>query len=208
MSFSFFNKNGSGLSNSCKQCIKDSRKKYANTIKAHHERYKETHLAKRKVWRAQNKERIQKWRKEYYALNKQRMIENTKNWKAKNRTKIRQYVRNKIKTDINFRLAERLRGRLSTALKSKNNRKNTSTLELLGCSSDYLRQYLQSKFDSNMSWDNYGSYWHIDHIIPLSSFDLSDPEQLKKACHYTNLQPLEAIENIKKGNKLPNTFSA
>ena len=66
-----------------------------------------------------------------------------------------------------------------------------------------LKIYLESLFQEGMTWDNYNFYgWHIDHIIPIASFDLSDPEQQKKCFHYTNLQPLWASDNLQKGVKL------
>jgi hypothetical protein len=85
--------------------------------------------------------------------------------------------------------------------------KNARTAELLGCSLDFFVKHIESKFESWMSWDNYGLYsydgptWQIDHVRPLSSFDLTTPEQVQLACHYTNIQPLLAKDNIKKGDK-------
>jgi len=71
----------------------------------------------------------------------------------------------------------------------------------------YLIAHLESKFQEGMSWENYGKNgWHLDHIIPLSAFDLTDPEQLKIACHYTNIQPLWARDNLVKSNKIPNNM--
>jgi hypothetical protein len=82
-------------------------------------------------------------------------------------------------------------------------RKTGHTEELLGCSIRDLREYLERQFLPDMTWDNYGIHgWHIDHIIPLSYFDLSDSEQQRRAWHYTNLQPLWARDNIKKSNKI------
>ena len=76
-----------------------------------------------------------------------------------------------------------------------------STLDMLGCSIDFLKQYISNKFEKNMSWDNYGLYgWHIDHIIPLSS--AKNKEELEKLCHYSNLQPLWAKDNLQKSNKI------
>ena len=98
-------------------------------------------------------------------------------------------------------MTENLRRRVSLALNGLN--KSKSTIELLGCTIDEFKIYISNKFDSQMSWDNYGIYgWHIDHIIPCSSFDLTDPKQQKICFHYTNLQPLWAIDNLKKGNKI------
>lgn len=113
----------------------------------------------------------------------------------------RQYRKNKYSNDINFKLAMILRARLTGALKGK--LKIGSAVRDLGCSMSAFIAYIESQFHPGMSWDNYGYYgWHIDHIIPLSSFDLSDPEQLKKACHYTNLQPLWAKDNFNKSDRL------
>jgi len=81
--------------------------------------------------------------------------------------------------------------------------KENKTVELLGCSIEECKSYLESKFIEGMSWDNHGLYgWHIDHIIPCASFDLTDPAQQQKCFHYTNLQPLWAEENLKKGCKI------
>ena len=112
------------------------------------------------------------------------------------RTSKRAYEKRKLSNDIQYRLACRLRRRLSQALKGIY--KSGSAVHDLGCSIEKFKVYLESLFQSGMSWDNYGE-WHIDHIIPLSKFDLTDREQLLKACHYTNLQPLWAEDNLRKG---------
>ena len=75
----------------------------------------------------------------------------------------------------------------------------------LGCTSDQLKQHIESKFQVGMSWSNHGLHgWHIDHIRPLSSFDLLDPQQKAQASHFTNLQPLWAKDNMKKHAKYVN----
>lgn len=103
-------------------------------------------------------------------------------------------------------LASRIRDHTTGLL--RNPAKHKGILVLLCCSIEELRTHLENKFYPNpetgeaMSWDNRGFYgWHIDHIVPLSYFDLDDPEQLKRACHYTNLQPLWAKDNLVKSNK-------
>jgi hypothetical protein len=83
-----------------------------------------------------------------------------------------------------------------------NDFKNSSAVGDLGCSIQEFKLYLESKFQTGMTWDNYGRKgWHIDHIIPISRFDLLNAEQAKIACHYTNLQPMWWNENLKKGNR-------
>lgn len=96
------------------------------------------------------------------------------------------------------RLSHGLRNRMNQAI--KNGQKAGSAVRDLGCSIEHLRGYLAGQFETGMSWDNWSrDGWHIDHIKPLSSFDLTDPKQFRQAAHYTNLQPLWATENLRKG---------
>ena len=111
------------------------------------------------------------------------------------------------KSSINSLLASGLRSRIRHALIGK--RKVGSAVDDLGCSLHELELHLESKFHTRsstgevMSWGNYGYRgWHIDHVVPLSAFDLSDRESFAAACHYTNLQPLWAEDNFRKGNKI------
>lgn len=112
-----------------------------------------------------------------------------------------EYVKRRKQTDINFDLADRLRGRLSSYLRRKNLNKHGSSIENLGCTVGDLKLHLEKQFQPGMSWEN-RHLWHIDHIKPLSSFDLTDPDQFKAANHFSNLQPLWAADNIRKGNKV------
>lgn len=93
------------------------------------------------------------------------------------------------------RLAHQIRTRIGKFI-----RNGQSATKELGCSVVELKLYLESKFLPGMTWENYGK-WHVDHIMPLSKFDLTDSAQFKKAVHFSNLQPLWATDNIKKGNK-------
>jgi hypothetical protein len=110
----------------------------------------------------------------------------------------RKYRTKREKVDIEYRLANSLRSRLTHAI--SNNQKSGSAVSDLGCSIAEFKTYLESLFLPGMSWDNYGE-WHIDHIIPLSKYSLSNREELLEACNYKNLQPLWAIDNLKKGNR-------
>lgn len=90
-----------------------------------------------------------------------------------------------------------IRKRLRDAFKGKG-----GCMSVVGCSHDELMIHLQSKFTEGMYFNNYGTYWHVDHIVPLSRFDLSDPYQVKMANHWTNLQPLEAKRNMEKSDRI------
>lgn len=119
----------------------------------------------------------------------------------KKRNYIDTYAKNKKKyySNINYRLMVLLRTRFKRAI--QNNSKRESVLRLIGCSIDELKNYLEGKFQSGMSWKNYGFYgWHIDHIKPCSVFDLTKLEEQKKCFHYSNLQPLWARDNLKKND--------
>jgi hypothetical protein len=103
---------------------------------------------------------------------------------------------------INYRLRNSLRSSLRRCIK-KGSSKLESSIASVGCSVEFLRNYLEERFTVGMSWDNYGLRgWEIDHIIPLSSFDLSDPNQFAAACHYSNLIPMWSALNRSKGDKM------
>jgi len=109
------------------------------------------------------------------------------------------YARKRRKNDPLFKLKSSLRRNTSEIFRGKIHKR---TLELLGCSFEEAKKHLESLFKCDMNWDNYGFYgWHIDHIIPLAS--AKTQEELEKLCHYTNLQPLWAKENLIKSDKMP-----
>lgn len=99
------------------------------------------------------------------------------------------------------KIKNNLRRRIRNIFKSQQKRKSVSAIAYIGCSYEEFVVHIKSLFQPGMTMENYGE-WHIDHIRPLSSFDLTDPEEIKKACHYSNLQPLWAKDNLKKSNKL------
>jgi hypothetical protein len=84
--------------------------------------------------------------------------------------------------------------------------KSAATLELLGCTVEQWRAHIESLFKPGMTWENYGTVWHIDHVEPLAAFDLSDPEEQKKAFSWMNTQPLWAEENLRKGASLEYSY--
>jgi len=102
---------------------------------------------------------------------------------------------------IEFKIRGNLANRLRSAI--KNNSKSEKTELLIGCSFEFLKKHIESQWSEGMSWDNYTTKgWHIDHIIPCASFDLSKEEEQKKCFHYTNLQPLWWYDNLSKHSKL------
>lgn len=127
--------------------------------------------------------------KDYYQNNKDKRNNDCKLLKKKYRN-----------TDSNFKIKDNLCRRINNALHG--NSKSKRTLDLLGCSIEFLRQHIELQFKEGMVWNNYSiNGWHIDHIRPCASFDLSKSEEQQKCFHYTNLQPLWAEENRSKSNK-------
>lgn len=172
-----------GLNYMCKECSKTYYKENKVRFEATRLRTKEYQRKYNSLYRKNNKEALAVYRAIYGV------------------TYMSTYVKKRMKEDIQFKLSFLLRGRLRDALKS--NAKKGSAVRDLGCTIQELKQYLEAKFKPGMTWDNWSlKGWHIDHIIPISAFDLTDREQLLKACHYTNLQPLWAKDNLRKGNRI------
>lgn len=208
-----------GLRSQCKNCrkisnkiyeinnsdkIKKQRKEYRNnnknkkkeTDKKYYENNKKNLYLKARNRILNNEEQTKEYNKQYRLKNKDKLKEKRKLWKLKNKEKINKYFRN-YTPSTNSKIASLLRHRIRSATKVANVKKFTSTNILLGCSMEFFKQYIESKFTTGMTWENRGVYgWHLDHIIPCSSFDLSDLEQQKQCFHYTNIQPLWATMEI------------
>lgn len=146
-----------------------------------------------------DKDSIQERNKKYVESHKEYISKYKSEWQKRNKEKRRIRLNERFKNDINFKIAVLLRTRIIRAL--RNNQKSGSTLEILGCSIGFFREYIASMFRDGMSWENHGTVWHIDHIKPCSKFDLSIPEEYKTCFHYTNMQPLFASENMSKKDK-------
>ena len=161
-------------------------------------------------WRSVNKEQFKNSEKLWRQKNKDHKCRTDTIWREANkdhcRIARRKYEQHRLNTDPCFKIAKALRHRLNEALKT--NQKVGSAVNDLGCSIKEFKVYLEDKFHPHpmtgqlMTWDNHTLRgWHIDHIVPLISFDLTDRDQLLKACHYTNMQPLWWRDNIVKGTK-------
>jgi hypothetical protein len=172
--------------------IKKAKQRVAN--KKYYNKNKKILIKRVLNWYEKNKEK----RKIYYLLNKNKIFKRTKLWSEKNRDKINKRINNRIKTDYTFKLKKNLRNRVNLAIRGLN--KSKTTMKLLGCSIEFLKQHIEKQFKPGMSWDK-RHLFHIDHIRPCASFDLSKPEEQEKCFHYTNLQPLWAKDNLSKGAK-------
>ena len=154
-----------------------------------------------------NKEKLREKAKRYYAENKEEIKKRTASYRVKYRKKNheklmayhKEYTKSRLKNDINYRIAHSLRTRTRLALNGFC--KSIQTLKLLGCSVEELKKHLEFQFQEGMNWKNYGQ-WHIDHIKPLSIFDLTNEKELIEGCNYKNLQPLWRVDNIRKSNKI------
>lgn len=121
-------------------------------------------------------------------------------WRAKEKEYRIRKMRERLASDPNYVARKRLRTRILMALKRKNAVKSQSTEALIGCTFVELRHFVETKWKPGMTWANWGRHgWHLDHIRPCNSFDLTDPEQQRRCFHFTNLQPLWAVENLSKG---------
>ena len=187
----FFEENPEKRQEYDKKSYRNRREKILSEKKEYHKKVyperKEKILLKQKERRAKNPEPMRKAEKKYRDTHLEQQ-------KAK---KVRYFKKNasaKIGAEIQKRLIEAITiGRKS---------KKYNIEEIIGCSISELKKHLEAQFQPGMTWENRGNTgWHIDHIKPKSSFDLSDPEQQKACFHYTNLQPLWEADNLKKGAK-------
>lgn len=167
-------------------------------------------LAYRKAYKEKNPERIRELSRKRYSKNRDAVLARNKEWYLRNRDKVvrKQSERDRTRaaTDPAFKCKKMLRNRIVEVLKRQNVVKYQRTAELIGCDREFLRRWIESKFTDGMTWRNHGfNGWHIDHIRPCASFDLTDREQQKQCFHYSNLQPLWAKQNQSKGCHYQNT---
>jgi hypothetical protein len=182
-----------GYTNECKDCTRKEKSKLASkkwrennkeNAKNYNIEYNKLNSEKRKKQRDSNKEVMKEYLSNYYIENKERL--------RKNNTI---YKKNKLINDPLFKLTSNIRTLISNSIKRNGFSKNKKTSDILGCSFDEFKLYLESKFEFWMNWENRGLYngelnygWDIDHIIPISS--AKNEEEIIKLSHYTNLQPL------------------
>lgn len=180
---------------------KDPKKKKEYDCK-YREKNREKINARIRVWSKNEKAKEKK--KEYYIKTRDKQLKYWVEYRKKpgNKKKFNEYfskwINKKLKEDPHFKLKLNLSHRINLALKTKGVSKSKRTRELIGCTVSELWQHLEKQFQPGMTKENYGK-WHIDHIKPCALFDLTKEEEQIKCFHYTNLQPLWAIDNIRKG---------
>lgn len=174
---------------------------------------KEKFLKYNKDWKEKNPQEYKVSqslsRKKWYTIHKEKVLEYNEVWRNSNKDKVKNWgndlektriwYKNKLKNDLGFRLRSYTSSRIHAML---NGKKTISTLELLGCNIQFYKEYLEKRFQSNMTWDNHGIVWEIDHVIPVSQFDLTDPEQQRLAFHWSNTRPLLKQNNRKRSNTM------
>ena len=200
-----------GVDATCKICTSKLRNMYY-TIN------REDILKQKSQYKTENKDKIQEYQHNYVILNKDKCVTTGKKYYIDNKIDILQkmqayyvvnkeeiltqhakYKYNKRRTDPFFKLNDNIRSLISNTFRKKKIKKNDKSEQILGCTFEEFKIHLEKQFDVKMSWDNQGTYWHMDHIKPISL--ATNERELIELNHYTNFQPLEKYENIKKRNK-------
>jgi hypothetical protein len=162
-------KSPDGLRYDCRSCRKDYRERNKDKInqklKAYYQEHKDVLLVQNREYRLANKDVINIQRKEY--RNRPDVKEHIKQKQREYLPKRKADMKNKYSNDINYRLRVTIRSKLWEALKKG---KQHSSLRYLGCDLEFFKQWIEFRFDENMTWENWGSYWHIDHILPINAF--------------------------------------
>lgn len=169
------------FNNVCKSCIRLKDQKYSK----------------------ENKEKKDTYNKEYGINNKEKISTNKREYYLNNRDKIREskkiYMRKKRQDDPLFKLKDSIIGLVYHSIRKQGYKKDSKTQNILGCSYETFKKFIEDKFQVGMTWENKGT-WHLDHIIPISS--AKNEREVYELNHYTNFQPLWKKDNLLKSNKV------
>lgn len=206
----------------CKKCSKKIRHKKWKEKNKNSEKYKKNRKQILEKYAANNKQKLKQANHEYYLKNKDDPTSAFNEWRKNNKEKISSYKKkwrenNKEKISEYSKIYSRIKSKnpsysISRAMShgiwsalqvKKSSKKGCSWEKIVGYTRNDLKVHLESKFTTEMTWENYGSYWHIDHIIPKSWFEYSsfEDDNFKKCWSLSNLQPLPAKENLSKSNR-------
>jgi hypothetical protein len=147
-----------------------------------------------------NKDLLKIKRKSYYnnSMVKERIKSNQKLY----RPRLLILLKNKYKNNIDYRVKQITRSRLYSSLKSKKINKKQTTMDYIGCDINFLKLWIEFRFEPNMNWDNWGEVWHLDHILPVNAFNFTKENEIQICNHWTNLQPLYKTENLTKSDNI------
>lgn len=151
-----------------------------------------------KEYREANIERLSANQKDRYEENKEQILTNNKIYRTKNRTILNAKRCYKIKHDLNCKMRYNVKKSLTRALKEYNGKKANKTMSYHGCTIQELISHVESTWQSGMSWENYGTYWEIDHIKPIAMFNFEEQSEIYRCFNYKNLQALTREENLSK----------
>lgn len=182
--------------------------RYREKLKSDPEAWDKAQI-KIRAWHVANKERVMEHKRK--SLFKPASKEKRKAYQDKTQDRLRLYKKNYIRRNPEKRKASlarynktpkarilaAIRSRLRSALKAK----TQTTCQYLGCTPDFFKKHIEAQFSHGMTWENFGK-WHMDHIVPISAFDLFDPLQVQIACNWTNIRPLWAKANLRKSKKI------
>lgn len=199
-----------GKYSSCKECKSKQDKLYKENNK---DKVKKTS----NIYYEKNKDKIKEISQNWYFNNREHCLEIKKKWYIKNFNKVKhlreqyklqdinkwkeyakKYNRERYRNNLNYKIKTILNKRIRDYIKNK----NTKTLEFIGCSIEFFIIWIEYQFDEKMNWDNMGSFWHFDHVIPCAYFTLDDKTEQLICYHWSNIRPCEKIENIIKKNKI------
>lgn len=176
-----------------------NREKNKKRLKNRYASRKAEYAKVQREYRVKNADAIRERRSLYRKRNAEKIKLKKQEYAANNREKIAKALAKRRAENPIVRMANSMRRSIRRYLDA-GQKGEMSSFEIIGCSKDDLRKHLESKFKHGMTWQNYGKHWHIDHIVPLISAKSSD--EVKRLCHWTNLQPLTAFENVSKGSKI------
>lgn len=169
-------------------------------VRAYYQANKERYRNRDIAWRKKNKEAFDAQQLAYREGRKEQLKQYRESIREQMRPYNREWARKRRQCPIH-RLKECMRTRVKYALKQAGAGKAPETMAVVGCTIEFLKKYLEARFKEGMTWENYGSFWHVDHVIPLA--EAKTPSEVMRLSHYTNMQPLHWQENLSKGKKRP-----
>jgi hypothetical protein len=186
-----------GYTYKCRACIgiftksnKEKRKKYNEQNKDRDKKCRENNKSQLNSYARLYYNKNKNLKQQYYQINKKTCLLKVKAYQCKNIEYILKKNKERYNSDVQYKISLLLRQGIRRALKRENNKIDGKTLDMLGCSIEEFKLYLEQQFKPEMNWENHGIIWEIDHIKPCASFDLEDIEQQNECFYYTNHQPL------------------